>query len=402
MARKPNEERNQQQKIACLWQLYEMVYSTKTLLVPGVISVRNFADLVAERMIESTIKEVLLSPHSQPVKVYVYRLTGKGLAELRQHKPECAADYRPNTYADGQLVHDLYVQAYLKAEGLSLDAGSTSIDMTATHRRHTKQIRWQRWRYDATASDDARFVAVEVERNIKKGDKVDIFLSKVRDFLAGSDKKLHTVAIVCTTPQLCDFWRKRIGQKFRLWRWEEGEKDPTSAPEMVQLAHPERVSVVLMQRPQLAAYALPERQRNTAAGRRPRPSGGLVERVKAAACAADDEQLVELLKDVANKAEKRAVERVSQEAHSAAKAAAKKRYLERGRQLRGALADLEAARAAQAAAAAEAKQQQKQIRQLQRKLQEAADLFCALRAASVGSQEYYDAFDDLHLHLLQQ
>ena len=120
MARTPDTAKNDGQKLAALWQIYQMVFSTKTLLVPQTISARNFADLVRAGMIESTLKDVLLSANTKPVRVYVYRLTSAGLRYLRQQMPDQAdADYRPNNYQDKLLVHDLYAQAYLVREGLN-------------------------------------------------------------------------------------------------------------------------------------------------------------------------------------------------------------------------------------------------------------------------------------------
>ena len=396
MARTPDTAKNDGQKLAALWQIYQMVFSTKTLLVPQTISARNFADLVRAGMIESTLKDVLLSTNTKPVRVYVYRLTSAGLRYLRQQMPDQAdADYRPNNYQDKLLVHDLYAQAYLVREGLNLVAGTSSIDKTATHRRHRGANRWRRWRYDALGADDARLVALEVERSRKNPDEANVFLSKVRDFIAGTGDKLHTVAIICTEPRIYDYWKARITRPFELWTWAAGSKEPQPTRETVQISNPERVEIVLMQRPELVSIALPEKAKAPkGASRVVRPA--LLDRVRQAASQEDDEALRAIMAEIAAKASRSAVEAISAEIEAKGKAKAKTRLLQRNAQIRGLKREVETAARTIEELQTQLSVQEKAAKKLKSLLDTANEMTENMRAASISDGSQAAAIEELH------
>lgn len=174
----------------------------------------------------SVSRDVLLSSGSRnETKIYLYRLTNAGLKQVRAHFSELeSVEYRVNNYAQGQIVHDLTVQAHILRENLSLFIATSTIDKQVTHRRHKgrKDERWRKWRYDALAHDDERFIAIEVERRRKEGADKAAFLSKLRDFTDGkTGSKQHIAHIVCINESLAQFWQNAIKEPFQLHSWEK-------------------------------------------------------------------------------------------------------------------------------------------------------------------------------------
>lgn len=261
--RKTDFEKKKNEKIAALATIFEYGYSTKTLLRQK-CSERNLAELISDGLIESVRKEILLSENTKRVTITVYRLQKSGLNLLRAENPDkFKSNYCGYSYDENLLVHDLYLQSYLAREQLELVAATSSIDKLVAHRRHTKNVQWLTWRYDAIAKDDDSIYAIEVERHKKTPSNTAFFLSKLRDFLAGykTGGKVHKVIIVATTPEMAAHYRKIITEPFDHCYYRVGEKKPYHSPIRVKIQNPERIKIVLFTAAELRKIALPPEQR---------------------------------------------------------------------------------------------------------------------------------------------
>lgn len=407
MARPTNNEKKTAQKVAALLLLYEFGVSTRHLLRHH-ISHDNFQQLTKEKLIQALSKMLHLGGEERRRRVTVYEITAAGRQWLKRHSGADADLYR---LRDDLIPHQLAAQAYIQREGWQLLAATSSIAKIVAHRRHKKNIHWQKWQYDALCESEDCLIALEIERTPKKGIKKDVMLSKLAEFLDGyrTDGKLHRVVIACETPALVETWEEAIRKGFDKYHYQTGTQEPvrTGFPGIIK--KPDLIDVVLFPLAAVRAIALPPEQRaatesgygQVQVSRSRVRASRLVDDVMAAA-QAGEAALAAKITELQAASEQRAVERLTGDLQAKIKAEYHDRLIARNRAIKQAQDEALEAKAAQEAAEAEVEQHQKQIRQLQRKLQEAADLFYALRSASVGNQEYYDAFDDLHYHFQKQ
>lgn len=351
MARKIDLEAKENQRKNALRWIFEFVFSTKTTLLQ-IVSERNFNDLVKEKLIMSVSRDVLLSQGSRnETKIYLYKLTNLGLKYVRTHFSELeTVEYRVNNYAQGQIVHDLSVQAHILRENLTLFTATSSIDKQVTHRRHRgrKDERWKRWRYDALAYDDERFIAIEVERRRKEGADKAAFLSKLRDFTDGkTGSKQHIAHIVCINESLAEFWQNEIKKPFQLHTWEKNfisEKHELKAKlQTVKISERAKIEIHVLGRAELVSTVLPKAKRlsgDTKAGKVKAPETERFARKIDRLRAMSDEQLESALKEIEAKAHERAIESVFEEIEENIKAKYERRLKNRSEQLRSAIAEL--------------------------------------------------------------
>ena len=77
-------------------------------------SERVFNSLIKDGYLKNTFKDVILSQNTQSRKIYLYYLTEQAVQFLKaSNHVNIKTDYRPNTFSDQMLAHDLYLQAYL-------------------------------------------------------------------------------------------------------------------------------------------------------------------------------------------------------------------------------------------------------------------------------------------------
>lgn len=371
MARKIDLEAKENQKKNALRWLFEFVFSTKTTLLQ-IISERNFNDLVKEKLIMSVSRDVLLSSGSRnETKIYLYRLTNAGLKQVRAHFSELeSVEYRVNNYAQGQIVHDLTVQAHILRENLSLFIATSTIDKQVTHRRHRgrKDQRWQKWRYDALAFDDERFVAIEVERRRKEGADKAAFLSKLRDFTDGkTGAKQHIVHVVCINESLAQYWQNEIKKPFQLHTWEKnfisGKHELKAKLQTVKISERAKIEIHVLGRSELVSSVLPKAKLSgdTKAGKVKAPETERFARKIDRLRAMTDEQLENALKEIEAKAHNKAIESVFNELQAKIEAKYSLRLQNRSKQLKNAIAELAAANETIA-------ERDQQIRELQREI----------------------------------
>lgn len=371
MARKIDLEAKENQKKNALRWIFEFVFTTKTTLLQ-IISERNFNELVKEKLIASVSRDVLLSSGSRnETKIYLYRLTSAGLKYVRTHFSELeSVEYRVNNYIVGQIVHDLSVQAHILRENLTLFTATSSIDKEVTHRRHKgrKDERWKKWRYDALAYDDERFIAIEVERRRKEGADKAAFLSKLRDFTDGkTGSKQHIAHIVCINESLAEFWQKAIKEPFQLHSWEKnfvsGKHELKAKLQTVKISEKAKIEIHVLGRSELVSTVLPKAKisGDTKAGKVKAPQAERFSRKIDKLRAMSDEQLESALKEIEAKAHDKAIESVFEELEAKIEAKYSLRLKNRDKQLRNAISERD--RAFQTIAEREA-----EIRELQREI----------------------------------
>ncbi|OSI14485.1 hypothetical protein BV912_12535 [Neisseria dumasiana] len=344
--------------VAALKLVYEFGISTRQLMRHH-ISHDNFQTLTSNGFIEAMRKKVNIGGEA-PQQITVYEITKKGLNWLKKNSDISANRYR---LRDDLIVHQLATQAYIQREGWKLLAAASSVAKTVAHRRHTKHIDWQKWQYDALCEVDEFLIALEIERHTKSNVKKNIMLSKLADFLKGyrTDGKIHRIVIACETEELVNQWKRAIEQGFDEYQYKTGTREPQATGHRGIIPGRERSRIDIIHLPLVSvrATALPPANRKatdsayghvTPSGKRKRASR-LIDEVMAAA-AAGEKTLAAKITELQQKAEVRAVERLTDDLKAKIKAVYHDRLIARNRALKQAIDETEAAKAAKRAAEA--------------------------------------------------